>query len=114
MVGQQLGGELSLAEHIWDISKHFSWKSDNSVWKSLHFKIRKYILVSYGVFFIIAYIFSMMRTGFLVANTCVYKKPIYLKRDQQNYIRGKTKWINEWTLFRCCCVKFEQVFNHRF
>ena len=27
---QQLGGKLPLTEQIWDISKHFSWKSEQN------------------------------------------------------------------------------------
>ena len=44
--------------------------------------------------FVIAYIFSIMQTGFLMANTCVYT--VYLKRDQKNYIKLH-------------CIEFEQV-----
>ena len=36
-------------------------------------KIRKMFLVSYDFAFVIAYIISMMRTGFLMANTFVHK-----------------------------------------
>ena len=46
-MGQQLGGQLPLTEHIRDISKNFSKKSENSIEKSLHSKTRKTILVSY-------------------------------------------------------------------
>ena len=37
----------------------------------------------------------MMRTGFLMANTCVHKWPVYLRRDQKNYIRALIKWMNK-------------------
>ena len=45
--------------------------------------------------FVTAYIISMMWTGFLIANTCVHKLCVYLKRDQKNYIRVIIKWMNE-------------------
>ena len=41
--------------------------------------------------FVTADFFSMMRAVFLMANTCVHKKPVYLKRDQEKYIRAITK-----------------------
>ena len=42
-----------------------------------------------------AYIISIMRTGFSMANTCVHKQPVYLKRYRKKYIRAIIKWLNE-------------------
>ena len=57
---QQLGGKLPLTEHIWDISKQSSWKSNSSVYIAKSEKLFWFLTTL--IAFVIAYIFSIMQT----------------------------------------------------
>ena len=67
---QQLGGKLPLTEQIWDISKHFSWKSEQNQKNYFGF-LRLWLLF-------IAYILSFMRTGFLMAKIHLFISNMFI------------------------------------
>ena len=94
--GQQFRGKLRLTEHIFDISKHFYWKSVNSVQKSVNSKVRKTFLVSYDFdcFCYSFYFFQWCEQAFSWL-TRVMNTVTCLKTDQKNYISAIIKWMNK-------------------
>ena len=92
-MGQQLGGKLPLTEHTFEILQNIFPENLTAVFKSSYMgKLEKlFWFLTFLIAFVIPYVSSIMRTGFLMTSTCVHKQPFYLKREQKKYIKAIIK-----------------------